>query len=147
MCYDTFARACLIGNSTSLTITDTTLRIEYTEFSDTSFPIMKQLTYQAKPYYSIRQQYDAVLGTGIMTQRLAIGSSSIIAGVLVMFPPYNRNRLAVTAQVKRNTVYFPQDVCVSYQGFQPPTDLRSTYKDSYYIECQDLYVEADGKRY
>lgn len=47
-------KAALIGTTTSLTITDTTLRIEYTHFDDDSYPTMKALMMKPKPYTSIR---------------------------------------------------------------------------------------------
>lgn len=65
-----------------------------------------------------------------------------------MFPAFNRNKPVLNASITRSAkTIFPQDVCVSYQGCQPPTDLRSTYKDSYYLECAQIYAECDGKRY
>lgn len=54
--YNSFLNACLIGNTTTLTVTDTTCRIEYITYEDgESYQIMKALMYQPKPFVSIRQ--------------------------------------------------------------------------------------------
>ena len=100
--YNSFLNACLIGNTTTLTITDTTCRIEYITYEDQeSYQVMKALMYQPKPFVSIRQQFDVISGAGIFTQRLSIGASSMIQGILVLFPPANRNRLATRSTVLR----------------------------------------------
>ena len=100
-CYESFMKAALIGSTTTLQIVDTTLRIEYTHFDDESYPIFKQLMMKPKPYVSIRQQYDVVPNASVFTQRLSIGSSSIIQCVFVMFIPANRGKLINTSSVRR----------------------------------------------
>lgn len=77
-CYSQFMTACMMGTTTQLTITDTTLRIEYTNMEDEAYPMIKSLLMKPKPYTSIRQQYDVIPNASIFTQRLSIGSSSII---------------------------------------------------------------------
>lgn len=128
--------ACLIGTTTQLTITDTTLRIEYTHMDDEAYPMIKSLLMKPKPYTSIRQQYDVIPNASIFTQRLSIGSSSVIQCLFVFFIPANRGKALTSCTVRRQGALagtvLPQDVCVNYQGCQPVTDLRSTYLDSYY---------------
>lgn len=75
----------------------------------------------------------------------------MIQGILVMFPVANRNKLLTNSAVKRpgtfSSTALPQDSVVSYQGCQPPSDLRGTYLDSYYLNLSQIYAEVDGKRY
>ena len=66
---------------------------------------MKALMYQPKPFVSIRQQFDVIPNAGIFTQRLSIGASSMIQGILVLFPPANRNRLLTNSAVHRSGTF------------------------------------------